>query len=99
MSRLSPTIPCMTTLKKAYNPPYYAKEIMVPVYKEGRQVYEPPPLNQIRDHAREELGSLESETKSFINPHIYKVFLIGPPLTMSRRALLTSHQVNGTRGK
>lgn len=96
--------PMYDYLKKAYKPPYYAKEIMIPVFEKGRQVYDPPPLKQVKAHAEGELASLESETKRFINPHLYKVSLSDTLYDVKKR-LLTSHQLNrahvskGTSGK
>jgi nicotinate phosphoribosyltransferase len=90
--------PMYDYMKKTYNPPYYAKEIMVPIYREGRQVYDPPSLKQVKKHAEEELESLEAETKRFINPHIYKVSL-SDSLHQIKKRLLTSHQLSGTSGK
>jgi nicotinate phosphoribosyltransferase len=85
--------PMYDYLKKSYKPPYHAKEIMIPVFEKGRQVYDPPPLTQVKAHAEEELGRLEAETKRFINPHIYKVSL-SDTLYDIKKQLLTSHQLN-----
>ena len=89
--------PMYDYLKKTYKPPYYAKEIMVPIYKEGRQVYDPPSLKQVKNYAEEELESLETESKRFTNPHIYKVSL-SDRLHRIKKRLLTAHQLNGITG-
>ncbi len=89
--------PMYDYLKKSYKPPYYAKEIMIPIFKEGRQVYDPPPLKQVKAHAEEELGRLEAETKRFINPHIYKVSL-SDTLYHIKKRLLTSHELTHGNG-
>lgn len=90
--------PMYDYMKKTYKPPYYAREIMVPIFEQGRQVYDPPSLKRIKEHAEEELESLEAETKRFINPHIYKVSL-SDRLYHIKQRLLTSHQPNSTNGK
>jgi nicotinate phosphoribosyltransferase len=90
--------PMYDYLKKTYKPPYYAREVMVPIYKEGRQIYDPPSLKQVKNHAEEGLESLEAETKRFINPHIYKVSL-SDNLHQIKKRLLTAHQLSGTSGK
>jgi nicotinate phosphoribosyltransferase len=82
--------PMYEYMKKTYKPPYEAREIMVPVFKDGRQVYEPPSLEKIREHAAQELKSLEDETKRFSNPHIYKVSL-SDKLHETKKTLLTWH--------
>jgi len=91
--------PMYDYMKKTYKPPYYAKEIMVPIFEKGRQVYDPPSLRQVRVHAEEEMSSLEAETKRFINPHIYKVSLSDNLYTVKKH-LLTAHQlVSGNVGE
>lgn len=90
--------PMYDYLKKTYRPPYYAREIMVPIYREGKQVYDPPSLGQVKKHAAEEMESLEAETKRFINPHIYKVSL-SDRLHHIKKRLLTAHQFTGTNAK
>lgn len=85
--------PMYDYMKKSYKPPYYAKEIMVPIFEKGRQVYTPPSLRQVKAYAVEELESLEPETKRFVNPHIYKVSLSDSLYAVKKR-LLTAHQMN-----
>lgn len=67
--------PMYDYMKKTYRPPYTAEELMVPIFLEGRQVYEPPSLEKIRERAAREISGLETEYKRFSNPHIYKVSL------------------------
>jgi nicotinate phosphoribosyltransferase len=67
--------PTYDYMKKAYRPPYSAAELMVPIFLEGRQVYQPPNLNEVKERAAKEIGCLEPEYKRFTNPHIYKVSL------------------------
>lgn len=85
--------PMYDYLKKTYKPPYYAREIMVPIFKDGIQVYDPPSLGRVKDQAEEDLKSLQAETKRFINPHIYKVSL-SDRLHQIKKRLLTSPQPN-----
>ncbi len=87
--------PMYEYMKKTYRPPYVAKEIMVSVFKNGKQVYTPPPLRQIREHAEEEISRLEAETKRFSNPHIYKVSL-SDKLHQIKKDLLLWHQENSS---
>jgi nicotinate phosphoribosyltransferase len=85
--------PMYDYMKKTYKPPYYAKEILTPIFEKGTQVYNPPSIRKVKQHAEEELESLEPETKRFINPHIYKVSL-SEELYHAKKRLLTSHQPN-----
>jgi nicotinate phosphoribosyltransferase len=90
--------PMYDYMKKTYRPPYEAREIMVPIFKNGRQVYEPPSLMDVRQHAAKELESLENETKRFTNPHLYKVSL-SDKLHLIKKNLLLWHQENASNGR
>ena len=59
--------------KVVYN--YTAKELQVPVFKDGQLVYELPTLDQIRDYCIEQVDSLWDEVKRFDNPQTYYVDL------------------------
>jgi nicotinate phosphoribosyltransferase len=52
-----------------------AEELLVPVVRAGRPVYEPPPLEATRARAREQIGRLHPGIKRFVNPHQYPVGL------------------------
>jgi nicotinate phosphoribosyltransferase len=90
--------PMYDYMKKTYRPPYEAREIMVPIFKNGKQVYDPPSLLDVRQHAAKELESLENETKRFTNPHIYKVSL-SDRLHHIKKKLLLWHHENASNGR
>jgi nicotinate phosphoribosyltransferase len=90
--------PMYDYMKKTYRPPYEAREIMVPIFKKGKQVYEPPSLLKVREHAAKELESLENETKRFTNPHLYKVSL-SDRLHHIKKDLLLWHHENASNGR
>lgn len=54
---------------------FVADELLVRVFENGRQVYELPMLDKIRDHCRSEIDGLWDEVKRFTNPHNYYVDL------------------------
>ena len=54
---------------------YTAKELQVPIFKNGELVYELPTLEQIRDYAIEQVEILWDEVKRFDNPQTYYVDL------------------------
>ena len=54
---------------------YTAKELQVPIFKNGELVYELPTLEQIRDYAIAQVDTLWDETKRFDNPQTYYVDL------------------------
>ena len=54
---------------------YTAKELQVPIFKNGELVYELPTLDQIRTYAMEQVETLWDEVKRFDNPQTYYVDL------------------------
>jgi nicotinate phosphoribosyltransferase len=52
-----------------------SSDLLVPVLRRGSPVYELPPLGQIRDRCRIELGCLPDGTRRFENPDEYRVGL------------------------
>ncbi len=67
--------PMYDYMKKTYRQPYTAEELMVPIFREGRQVYDPPSLETVKQRAASQVDSLEPEYKRLPNPHLYKVSL------------------------
>ena len=59
--------------KTVYN--FTAKELQVPVFLNGKLVYNLPSLDEIRDYCREQVDTLWDEVKRFENPHAYYVDL------------------------
>jgi len=54
---------------------FEAKELLVPVFKNGKQVYTSPSLDEIRANCKASLQSMWEEVKRFDNPHNYYVDL------------------------
>ena len=54
---------------------FTAIELLVPIFKNGKQVYELPTLAQIRAHCTEEIEGMWDEVRRFSNPHNYYVDL------------------------
>lgn len=54
---------------------YTIRELLVPVYQNGRLIYESPALMKIQDYAKSELDTLWDEYKRLKNPHVFKVDL------------------------
>ena len=59
--------------KTVYN--FTAKELQVPIFKNGELVYKCPSLEEIRTYCLEQVGMLWDEVKRFDNPHTYYVDL------------------------
>ncbi len=68
---------------KLYHPEYSYKttilrdftvrELLAPLFIDGKQVYECPSLSEIQVYAESEMNSLWEESKRLLNPHEYKV--------------------------
>ena len=54
---------------------FTATELLIPIFKEGKQVYELPTLDEIRKHCHEEIEGMWDEVRRFNNPHNYYVDL------------------------
>jgi nicotinate phosphoribosyltransferase len=52
---------------------YTAKELMVPIFKNGELIYDMPSLNEIREYCAQQIDTLWEEVKRFSNPHVYYV--------------------------
>ncbi len=63
------------TWKKKTVEDFSVRELQVPVFLNGKQVYELPDIEQIRSYCKEQLDTLWSEIKRFENPHKYYVDL------------------------
>jgi nicotinate phosphoribosyltransferase len=50
-------------------------ELLVPVFRQGRRVYDPPPLQDVRAHTLAQLDHFHPGIKRFVNPHQYPVGL------------------------
>lgn len=63
------------TWKKKKLTSFIAKKLQVPVFIDGKCVYDMPTLNEIRDYCNKQLNLLWNEIKRFSNPHQYYVDL------------------------
>ena len=80
------------TWKKKVVTCYTARELLVPIFKDGECVYEKPHITEIQDYCRREVASLWEEVKRFENPHRYYVDL-------SRKLWDIKHSLLENRGK
>ena len=66
--------PRATWKRKIYTN-YVAKPLLVPVFKNGKLVYQQPTLQEIQQYCLEQVDTLWDEVKRFENPHTYYVDL------------------------
>ncbi len=67
--------PADVTRRKTFRPGTACCDLLVPVFRGGRRVYESPPLEAIRRRAAEQLATLHPGVKRLVNPHHYPVGL------------------------
>jgi nicotinate phosphoribosyltransferase len=67
--------PMDATRRKAFDESDQAEELLVPIYRGGKRVYEPPPLADVRTRREAQLSLFHGGIKRFVNPHRYPVGL------------------------
>lgn len=70
---------------------YYAKDMLIPIFKNGKCVYESPDIETIRNYCATQIDRLWDEVKRFENPHDYYVDL-SPKLWEIKNKLLNEHK-------
>lgn len=85
--------PDATWKRKVYTD-FEAKELMVPIFRNGKLVYEVPDLQASRAYCQRQVDSLWDEVKRFENPHNYYVDL-SQKLWDIKQNLLNSHEISG----
>ncbi len=74
---------------------FTCRELLIPIFVGGEQVYNPPPIEEIQEYSRRELASMWDEYKRLLNPHVYKVDL-SDALYDLKQKLLREHS-NGEK--
>jgi len=69
MTILNPADPLQSTFVENYD----VKELQRYIFKDGKQVYEDPSMDEKRAYCEEEMNRLYPEVRRELNPHIYKV--------------------------
>ena len=71
---------------------FFVKELLVPVFRDGRQVYSCPSVFDIQKYAKSESDTFWDEHKRLINPHIYKVDLSDELYDLKKKMCLTQNE-------
>jgi nicotinate phosphoribosyltransferase len=67
--------PLDPTRRKHLEPGTSFEDLLVPIFEQGRPVYQSPPLADIRRSAQSQIAMFHSGVKRFVNPHQYPVGL------------------------
>ncbi len=79
--------PMLGHIHKTYPEHFRREEILTPIFKGGRLIYEKPSLAVIQKNTQQNLNSLGPQHKRLQNPHIYHVSL-GEKLFRQKQELL-----------
>ncbi len=78
--------------KRLYN--FHAENIRVQLFDHGRQVYDCPPLDEVRKYCQSQINTLWDEMLRFENPQTYYVDL-SQKLYDMKRELIEQHMIEG----
>ena len=67
--------PLDITRRKAVSDSLKSKDLLVPIFRKGKLVYNQPSIEEIRNYAKDELKTFHPSIKRFTNPHGYPVGL------------------------
>lgn len=70
------------------------QDLLVPIFRGGRRVYDPPALKSVQDFARQQLGSFHESIRRRLNPHVYPVGLEKSLSALRTRLVLATRAAN-----
>lgn len=66
---------------------FTVRELLVPIFLNGKQVYDSPGIIEIQAYAKRDLATIWEESKRLLNPHVYKVDLSDELYDLKKRML------------
>src|SRR5437879_3314089 len=63
--------PLDITRRKHFTPGTPSEDLLVPIFRKGRLIYQTPSLKDSRERARQQLAGLHPGIKRSVNPHQY----------------------------
>jgi len=93
LTLFDPIAPWKKTVLKANT--YTIREMLVPIYKKGQQIYQTPSTLEIKNRCQKELSTLWDESRRLTNPQPVFVDLSQPLYDLKQKMMAKSdHQVN-----
>jgi nicotinate phosphoribosyltransferase len=74
------------------------EDLLVPIFRQGRRVYDPPPLADLRRRTAGQLAGFHAGIKRFVNPHRYPVGLEAGLFDLKTRLILEARGVPAGAG-
>ena len=81
---ISPTEEWKTTTLENYN----VKELQVPIFQDGKQVYQLPTVKERKEYCEKQFETIYPEMKRDVNPHEYYVDLTKKLLALKKELIL-----------
>ena len=88
--------PLDLTRRKHFEGETAATDLLVPVFRGGARVYDPPPLDAIRARREEQLGLFHPGIKRLVNPHRYPVGLEQQLFDLKTRLVMEARHISAT---
>lgn len=85
--------PLDLTRRKHFPPEAEAEDLLVPIFRGGRLVYEEPSIHAIRARTGQQLAALHPGIKRFLNPHAYPVGLAPVLFDLRTRLILEARGI------
>jgi nicotinate phosphoribosyltransferase len=73
------------------------EDLLVPIFREGKRVYELPPIEEIRTRGAAQLERFHPGVKRFVNPHRYPVGLEAKLYDLKTRLILEARGATAGR--
>ncbi len=67
--------PMDATRRKKMTSSQQFEDLLVPIFRDGKKVYDCPPIQEIKERVKSQLNCFHSGIKRFVNPHGYPVGL------------------------
>jgi nicotinate phosphoribosyltransferase len=83
--------PVFPHIYKVYPPGFEREELFVPVFTNGKRVYDTPPLREVQENTKKNLDRLGSEFKRFQNPHVYHISLSEKLFRVKQELLMNAY--------
>ncbi len=85
--------PLDMTRQKRISPEIEGEDLLVPVFKHGKKVYNAVPINEIKKRSQNSLKSFHAGIKRFVNPHQYPVGLEKSLFALKTDLILKTREV------
>lgn len=72
------------------------KDLLEPIYIDGKKVYTPPTLQKVRENTLHNLSTLPDEIKRFVNPH---QFMVGFETKLHEKKLALIHSLRNPKNQ